>query len=412
MRVSTMRRVDRWLGTPACAALTVYDLVKKVLGGGRCPADTSPSSIAFVKLAEQGSTILAWSAIANAIARVGRNNVYFVVFEENRHVLDAAGWLPEANIVSIRGRNPLSVLADTVLAVLRLRRLKPGAVVDMEFFARSSAILAYLSGSPRRIGFHAFHGEARYRGDLLTHRIAFNPYVHTSQAFEILVNALDESPRQLPAYACSPPAARPLPAFEPTLEETESVRRMLGTEGCLSRVVLLNANASDLIPLRRWPNDRYVALARKVLERYADAMVLFTGAPNERAGTEPLARAVGSRRCVSVAGQTTFRELLTLYTLADVLVTNDSGPAHFAALTPIETIALFGPETPALFAALTPRYRALTAGLVCSPCLNAFNDRQSPCTNNLCMQAITVERVFEEVVNACERRRTASVAAT
>ena len=43
------------------------------------------------------------------------------------------------------------------------------------------------------------------------------------------------------------------------------------------------------------------------------------------------------------------RELLTLYTLADVLVTNDSGPAHFASLTPVHTVVLFGPETPLLF---------------------------------------------------------------
>ncbi|MEO7135079.1 MAG: glycosyltransferase family 9 protein [Vicinamibacterales bacterium] len=43
------------------------------------------------------------------------------------------------------------------------------------------------------------------------------------------------------------------------------------------------------------------------------------------------------------------RELLTLYTLASVLVTNDSGPAHFASSTPGHTIVLFGPEPPLLF---------------------------------------------------------------
>jgi ADP-heptose:LPS heptosyltransferase len=31
----------------------------------------------------------------------------------------------------------------------------------------------------------------------------------------------------------------------------------------------------------------------------------------------------------------TLRDLLVLYTLADVLVTNDSGPGHFSSLTPI-----------------------------------------------------------------------------
>jgi ADP-heptose:LPS heptosyltransferase len=87
-----------------------------------------------------------------------------------------------------------------------------------------------------------------------------------------------------------------------------------------------------------------------------------------------------------------------------VLVTNDSGPAHFATLTPIRVVTLFGPETPALFAAQTPRNTALWAGIICSPCVNAFNNRQSPCRNNLCMQAITVDQVFQATCHAYEQK--------
>ena len=42
-------------------------------------------------------------------------------------------------------------------------------------------------------------------------------------------------------------------------------------------------------------------------------------------------------------------DLLVLYMRREILVTNDSGPAHFASLTPIHVASLFGPETPALF---------------------------------------------------------------
>ncbi len=83
-----------------------------------------------------------------------------------------------------------------------------------------------------------------------------------------------------------------------------------------------------------------------------------------------------------------------LYTLAEVLVTNDSGPAHFAALTPIDVVALFGPETPLLFAAPGPRSHPLWAGLACSPCVNAYNNRRTACRDNQCMKAHTVDAVF------------------
>ena len=96
--------------------------------------------------------------------------------------------------------------------------------------------------------------------------------------------------------------------------------------------------------------------------------------------------------------------MLALYTLAEVLVTNDSGPAHFATLTPIRVVTLFGPETPELFAARTPRNTALWAGIPCSPCVNAYNNRQSPCRDNQCMQALTVDQVFAAACRAYERK--------
>ena len=98
-----------------------------------------------------------------------------------------------------------------------------------------------------------------------------------------------------------------------------------------------------------------------------------------------------------MAGQTSLRELLTLYTVADVLVTNDSGPGHFASLTPVHAIVLFGPETPRLFGPLAPSTTVIWKELACSPCVSVFNHRLSPCRNNVCMQSITVDEVFAAV---------------
>jgi ADP-heptose:LPS heptosyltransferase len=106
---------------------------------------------------------------------------------------------------------------------------------------------------------------------------------------------------------------------------------------------------------------------------------------------------VQSERCFSLGGRTTLRDLLTLYGLAEVLVTNDSGPAQFAALAPIRVVTLCGPETPALFGSRAPDTSVLWAGLACSPCVSAYNNRLSRCSDNLCMQRITVDTVFETV---------------
>ena len=152
-------------------------------------------------------------------------------------------------------------------------------------------------------------------------------------------------------------------------------------------------------------HERYVELARRLLSTYPEASIVFTGAPDEAEVVDDLVRQVDREDCVSAAGKTTLRQLLALYSIADVLVTNDSGPAHFATLTPIDVVVLFGPETPRLFAAVSPRTHAVWAGTICSPCVNAFNDRNSSCTDNICMQRISVAEVFEHVCRAFESRR-------
>jgi ADP-heptose:LPS heptosyltransferase len=406
MNVAKMRFLDRWLGVPVCFLLTRW----RRLFGRRPPAPEAPAQrILFVKLAEQGSTVLAQGALRSAIARVGRENVFFLAFAENRPILDVLDLIPPENVITIEARGVLRTILSAVAAIWKMRRAGIDAAIDLEFFARSSAALCYLSGARRRAGFHAFGGEASYRGDLMTHRLSFNPYLHTSQTFHTLVDALDCTPAELPTWNRVPPPVFSTTAhFQPTREEMRKVeanvrQHLKRAEG--QRLILLNANASDLIPLRKWSGDRYVELARQLLDRYADACIAFTGAPGEQPMAENLVRQVNSPRCFSMAGKTTLRELLALFTLAEVLVTNDSGPAHFATLTPIDVVVLFGPETPRLFAAQSARTHPLWAGLVCSPCINAFNDRNSPCTNNACMQAITVEQVFAEVCRWYEARR-------
>jgi ADP-heptose:LPS heptosyltransferase len=204
----------------------------------------------------------------------------------------------------------------------------------------------------------------------------------------------------LPTFDFTPSANQPLPTVQPSPSEVAEVNALLQRENPRigsAPLILLNPNASDLLPLRRWPSLRYVELAQRLLERYPDLFIGFTGSPAEAAPNSRLADQVVSNRVLVLAGKTTLRQLLVLYTRSDVLVTNDSGPAHFALMTPIRVVTLFGPETPALFGARSPNATALWAGIACSPCVNAYNNRQSVCRNNLCMQAITVDDVFTEV---------------
>ena len=402
-----MRRVDGWLGVPVCLALT---LVRRLLDSlDRTRSRESPRRILFVKLVEQGSTVLACSAIRRAADLVGRDNVYFLVFEENRFILDAMGLIPFENVIAIRTNGLIQATVDALQAIRRIRTLEIDTAIDLEFFARSSAALIFLTQARHRVGFHAFGGEGPYRGDLFTHRLRFNPYLHTSQAFRMLVEALTIKSERLPTFDLEPVLAEDgPPPFRASPNEIDQVRALLQDASPSTKfepLILLNPNCSDLLPLRRWPTERYVELARRLIDRYPEVQIGMTGGPTEGQAISVLVAQVGSDRCFNLAGRTTLRQLLIVYELAEVLVTNDSGPAHFAALSSIDVVTLFGPETPRLFAARTVRNHVFWAGIACSPCVSALNGRTSPCEDNICMQRIDVGRVFEEVCRIYEARR-------
>jgi ADP-heptose:LPS heptosyltransferase len=167
-----------------------------------------------------------------------------------------------------------------------------------------------------------------------------------------------------------------------------------------TKIILVNPNASDLLPLRKWGDDYYIELIRKIISKNPHAVIGITGAESEKAKAERLREQILSDRCINLAGKTTLDELMVLYCVADILITNDSGPAHFASLTDIQTVVLFGPETPHLFEANSEKSQSVYIGLPCSPCINALNNRQTACRDNQCMKQITPDMVMERVTRA------------
>lgn len=397
-----MRRLDRRLGRPLCRLLTWA----RRAGLVRDEPEGAPERILVIKLAEQGATVAAVPALRRAVELVGRDRTYVAVFEQNRPMLDALDVVDADHVLAVPTGSASRTLRGLWRVARRARRLGIDTTVDLEFLARSSAVLAVLSGARRRAGLHAHAGEGPDRGDLMTHRVSPNPLQHASHTFLAVVQALQEPTGRLPALDAGPWPLEPPPRCTPSPADLDRARALVAEavgagDGPL---VLLNPNAGDLVPLRRWPEDRYVALARDLLERHPGARVLVTGGPTETDAAARVVAAIGSPRAASVAGRTTIAELLALYELAAVLVTNDSGPAHYASTTSIDVVVLFGPEAPAVFAPIGDRIHVRWAGIACSPCVNVLNDRRSSCTDNLCMQRISVAEVAATVDAALARR--------
>jgi ADP-heptose:LPS heptosyltransferase len=301
-----------------------------------------------------------------------------------------------------------TIVRDTLRFTIEARRRRIDTVVNLETFARYSTILTYLSGARTRVGFHAFTQEGLYTGDLLTHKVIYNPHLHTWQSLVTLVQALDVSPVELPLGKFPAPGAAEcvVPRIESDPLSRQRMRDLLERERpevAGKRLIAVNPNASKLITIRKWPLERYAELVGRLLDDPRNACVI-TGLASDAEDARVIVDRVNNGRLVDLTGKTSLRELIDLYNVADLLVTNDSGPAHFAALTNIDVVVFFGPETPRLYKPLTDRCTVIYSDYACSPCVSAFNQRRSVCTNNRCLKHIPVDEVYATIAAVLERR--------
>jgi len=403
MNPDTIRIIDKYLGKPLCLLLTLHRRIFDLFFSSK-HHNRPVQKILLIKLVEQGATVLAHAAMLEACNRYGRENVFFCVFEDNKSILDVMDVIPKSNILIVRHTNFVIFTVDILKLIWMTRRIRVDATIDMEFYSRASAIISYLTGAPHRVGLHRFNSEAPYRGDLMTHRLHYNPYLHTAKAYLMSVKVLEMDPEDLPLPKYPEHELTvSAPSFVPDEDDKIRLLSELQYEGIIpfpGPVILLNPNAGDMLPLRKWPTSRFIQLAQMILEAYPSATLIITGTTSERESGASICKEIASSRVFNLAGRTTLKELLTLYTMADVLVTNDSGPGHFTSMTDIHSIVLFGPETPLLFGAIGGKPHCLSANLSCSPCVNVSNHRFSPCKKNRCMDAISVENVMG-VVKAC-----------
>ncbi len=402
--VNTMRAIDHWVGAPLCAIVSplvaLMDRIKNIFSRG----PEAPKKLLFIELSEMGSAILVDPAMRNAQARGAE--IFFLIFKSNWASLTLLNTVKPENIFTIDSSSLGGLIKDTLRFLVLARYHRIDTVIDLELFSRFTALLTGLCGARKRVGYHIFHGEGLWRGFMLTHKVHYNPHIHITKNFFSLIHAAFAKEIEVPfskVHISDDEVKLEQAVINPdVLKKVLSRIEKKAAEAGIpftygkNRIILINPNASDLLPQRRWSQQRFSELIQAVHQRYPDDLILITGSPAEFVYVDKVRFVANVKNALNFAGQVSFSELPPLYTLSDVMVTNDSGPGHFSAVTSLRTVVLFGPETPALYGSIGNSI-AITANLACSPCVSAANHRKTPCHDNVCMQAISVAQVLEKV---------------
>jgi len=381
MNIRTMKALDHYVGIPVCLLLDCWQILRQPFRGDR---PRPVRRILIMKYFGIGSILLASPMLRAIKTHYPEAHLGFLTFAANREMVSRLG-LADA-IYTLRTDRLTHFARDLIQALCQIRREGYDATIDMEFFAKFSTIVTYLSHSPIRIGYFL---RQMWRGHLLTEEIYYNHYKHITEVFGALAAPLGVKVSDLRLTAPSLTAAEEIAAQELLTREGVGPQEL---------VIAFNVNVSDLSLERRWSQANFLALARALLSTLR-VRLLFIGSPAEAGYVdETLAHLPRDGRVINLAGKTTLAQLLGVLKRCRLLVTNDSGPLHLATALGVATVSFFGPETPMLYGPQEKKALVFYQGAYCSPCLNVFNVKTAPCRGqNVCMQGISAEVVEKAI---------------
>jgi heptosyltransferase-2 len=234
-----------------------------------------------------------------------------------------------------------------------------------------SALIPWLAGIPRRIGY-----AAEGRRALLTEARRLDPKA-LPRLVDRFVALVVPKGRLIP----TPPA----PVLVPNASNAFAAMRALTLS--THRPIAILCPGAEYGPAKRWPAEHFIALARRLLdEGYA---VWLLGSPNDQPVALPIAAAVAAVR--DLTGRTDLGTAIDLLSLASVVVSNDSGLMHAAAAVGRPLVALFGSSSPDYTPPLSPLAHIAKIDIVCSPCFQ----RECPLGHFKCMRELDVEVVHD-----------------
>jgi heptosyltransferase-2 len=249
--------------------------------------------------------------------------------------------------------------------------------------AFEAALIAAAARVPVRIGY-ATDGRRAF----LTHPLPLPDWRDERHEVFYYLNIVTELEHTL--YGTASQGARE-PEYALGISEARraEARSFLLAEGVkMERPLVVLCPGSTNSRAKRWPPESYARLADKFVEQIG-ANILLIGSPDEFEVSREVKERMQHQPFV-LTGRTDLQQAVAVLSLADVLITNDTGPAHISSALNRPTLVIFGPTDPRTTRPFSPHAEIIRRPPECAPCML----RDCP-IDHRCMTAISPEEVFE-----------------
>jgi ADP-heptose:LPS heptosyltransferase len=323
--------------------------------------------ILLIRPGGMGDMVVLWPVIRMLEKACPAAEIDIVCEKRNISVLKIAGFKGRAMVYD---GNPFSFLAQ-------IRSNKYDLAIDTEQFHHFSAVFAFLSGAPARIGFKI----NPRRNSLYTHLVNYSLEGYEGDQFLELVRGVLMDLPEYDLKGCMSGEGLEVPA---TVSE-----RIPGGDG----YAVLQPGAST--HYKQWSLKKYADLVSGLLDQHEMSVVYVGDGQDVRRCVNINARVSEGERCLSLAGELDLMVVAVLIKGARVFVGSDSGLAHLAVALGVPTVILFGPSDHRKWGVENGQHAVVRKDMPCSPCfIFGYN---KPCDSIACMQQIEPADVLSSV---------------
>ena len=241
-----------------------------------------------------------------------------------------------------------------------------------------SALIPFWAKIPERIG---FKGEMRF--GLINKMHILDKSVLTMTVQRYVALAEEPNSRRVPSY--------PKPAL--TIHQADQSATLEALKLNTDKTILALCPGAEYGPAKCWPAEYYADVANRAIEQGWEVWIL--GSEKDQATAEQIQNIVNNDSCISLTGKTSLHQVMVLLSLANHVISNDSGLMHVAAAVGTPVIAVYGSSDPSFTPPLSYNSQIAYLNLECSPCFK----RECPLGHLDCLRKLTPDSVWDLLDN-------------
>lgn len=355
-----------------------------------------------MELFEMGAAMMIYPSLQFIKNKVESATVYCLTLKSIKSSWELLDTIPSENIYAIDDKNLFSFFTSLFSNILKLRKKNIDLIIDYELFMRVSTIISFMIKSKFRVGFNKYELEGLYRGTFYNFKCAFNQNAHIAKNFLSLTKTALNFEHEYPNYKGHISASElSVPVYKPNAKLNKGIQekiKALYPEYENNKLILISPDVGYNLTIRNYPKDFVVDVINKILNNFPGKLILLVGTQDNMETCNYVSEKVNHERCINFCNQApSLREFFELLHTSELLITNDNGPAHFAGATGTKILALFSTDSPFIYGPLG-NCVIMYSFYQCSPCISAHNHKTSKCSDNLCLQSIRPEAVYEMAV--------------